>query len=45
LFYEAIDEQAVSLLVEINREVLATAERIVAEYPDVDLSQVVPGYD
>ncbi len=34
-----------SLLVEINREVLATAERIVAEYPDVDLSQVVPGYD
>jgi NAD/NADP octopine/nopaline dehydrogenase, alpha-helical domain len=45
LFYEGIDEQAVSLLVEINREVLATAERIVAEYADVDLSQVIPGYD
>ncbi|MGH3867214.1 MAG: NAD/NADP octopine/nopaline dehydrogenase family protein [Pseudonocardiaceae bacterium] len=45
LFYETIDGQAVSLLVEINREVLATAERIVAEYPDVDLSQVIPGYD
>ncbi|MEO7196407.1 MAG: NAD/NADP octopine/nopaline dehydrogenase family protein [Pseudonocardiaceae bacterium] len=45
LFYEAIDEQAVSLLVEINREVLATAERIMAENPEVDLSQVIPGYD
>lgn len=45
LFYETIDERAVSLLGEINREVLATAERIVAEHPEADLSQVIPGYD
>lgn len=45
LFYEALDERAASLLVEINREVLATAERVTALHADADLSHVIPGYE
>jgi NAD/NADP octopine/nopaline dehydrogenase, alpha-helical domain len=45
LFYETIGEHAVSLLAEVNREILATAGRIATESADADLSQVIPGYD
>jgi hypothetical protein len=45
LFYETLDEDATELLWEINRELRATARRIMDEHPEADLTQVVPAYD
>ena len=45
LFYEALDEHGAAVLTAVNRELLATAVRITAACPSVDLSHVVPAYD
>jgi hypothetical protein len=45
LFYHEIDEATADLLGKISEEVVATSRRIMAEYPEVDLSQVIPMYD
>ncbi len=45
LFYEALDEQGAALLWAVNGELRATAQRIMAEHPAADLSQVIPAYD
>jgi len=45
LFFQGVDENTASLLEKISEEVVAISRRIMAEYPDVDLSQVVPMYE
>ena len=45
LFYQDIDEETAELLGRISEEVVATSKKIMAEYPHVDLSQVIPMYD
>jgi hypothetical protein len=45
LFFQGIDEDTADLLGKVSGEVVATSKRIMAEYPDVDLSQVIPMYE
>jgi len=45
LFYQGIDEATAELLDKISAEVVEMSKRIMAEYPRVDLSQVIPMYD
>lgn len=45
LFYQDIDQETAELLGKISEEVVATSQRIMAQYPRVDLSQVIPMYD
>ena len=45
LFFEGVDEDTADLLGKISDEVVATSKRIMAEYPQVDLSQVIPMYE
>ncbi|HUP63140.1 MAG TPA: NAD/NADP octopine/nopaline dehydrogenase family protein [Thermoanaerobaculia bacterium] len=45
LLYEGIDEETAELLADVSDEVVATSRRIMDEYPEVDLSQVIPMYD
>jgi len=45
LFYQGIDEETAELLGQVSEEVVATSRRIMAQYPWVDLSQVIPMYD
>jgi hypothetical protein len=44
LFFQGVDEETAELLSNISNEVMATSRRIMAEYPAVDLSQVIPMY-
>lgn len=45
LFFQGVDEDTAELLGNISNEVVATSRRIMAEYPEVDLSQVIPMYE
>jgi hypothetical protein len=45
LFYQDIDEETAELLGKISEEVVTTSKWIMAQYPRVDLSQVIPMYD
>ncbi len=45
LFYQDIDEETAELLAKISEEVVTTSKWIMAQYPPVDLSQVIPMYD
>lgn len=45
LFFQGVDEETADLLVKISDEVVAIGQRIMAEYPQVDLSQVIPMYE
>ncbi len=45
LFYHDIDEYTADLLGKISAEVVETSRRIMAEYPEADLSQVIPMYE
>lgn len=45
LFFQGVDEDTAELLGKMSDEVVATSRRIMAEYPEVDLSQVVPMYE
>ena len=45
LFFQGVDEDTADLLSKISNEVVATSKRIMAEYPEVDLTQVVPMYE
>lgn len=45
LFYQGIDEETTELLSQISDEVVAMSRRIMAQYPEVDLSQIIPMYD
>lgn len=45
LFFQGVDEDTADLLGKISDEVVATSRRIMAEYPQVDLSQVVAMYE
>jgi ketopantoate reductase len=45
LFYQAIDERAAGLISEIGQEIIAIAQQIMAQVPDVDLSAVIPKYE
>ena len=45
LFYHDIDEATAELLGKISEEVVGTSQRIMAQYPQADLSQVIPMYD
>src|SRR5262249_42831614 len=44
LFFQGVDEYTAALLEKISDEVVAISRRIMAEYPEVDLSQVIPMY-
>ncbi len=44
LFFQGVDENTARLLEKISDEVVAISRRIMAEYPEVDLSQVIPMY-
>ena len=44
LFFQGVDEETAELLGKVSDEVVATSERIMAEYPRVDLSQVISMY-
>jgi hypothetical protein len=44
-FYSGVDEETVTLLEEVSEEVVNTSRRIMADYPGVDLSQVIRLYD
>jgi hypothetical protein len=44
LFYAAIDQAGADLLERVSEELVATAGRIMALRPDVDLTQVIPQY-
>jgi hypothetical protein len=44
LFFQGVDENTAALLERISSEVVAISNRIMAEYPEVDLSQVIPMY-
>lgn len=45
LFFQGIDEETAELLGNLSDEVVAISKRIMAEYPQVDLSQVIPMYE
>jgi hypothetical protein len=45
LFYQGIDEETADLLGKVSDEVVATSKRIMAMYPEADLSRVIPMYD
>lgn len=45
LFFQGVDEDTAALLEKISDEVVAISRRIMAEYPEVDLSQVIPMYE
>jgi hypothetical protein len=45
LFYQGVDEWTAELLGKVSEEVVATSRRIMAEYPPLDLTQVIPMYD
>jgi len=45
LFFQGVDEDTAELLGNISNEVVATSRRIMNEYPEVDLSQVIPMYE
>ena len=45
LFYQSIDGDTAALLGRMSDEVVAMSRRIMAEYPCIDLSQVIPMYD
>lgn len=45
LFFQGIDEDTATLLGKVSDEVVATSRKIMADYPDVDLSQVIPMYE
>jgi hypothetical protein len=45
LFYQGIDEATAELLGKVSEEIVETSKRIMAEYPQADLSQVIPMYD
>lgn len=45
LFFQGVDEDTANLLGKMSDEVVATSKRIMAEYPQVDLSQVIPMYE
>jgi len=44
LFFQGVDEYTAALLEKISDEVVAISRRVMAEYPEVDLSQVIPMY-
>lgn len=44
LFFQGVDEFTADLLGKISHEVVAISKRIMAQYPHVDLSQVIPMY-
>ena len=45
LFFQGVDEDTAELLGKVSDEVVATSKKIMAEYPQVDLSQVIPMYE
>lgn len=45
LFFQGVDEDTANLLGKISDEVVAISRWIMAEYPQVDLSQVIPMYE
>lgn len=45
LFFQGVDEETAGLLGRISDEVVATSRLIMAAYPKVDLSQVIPMYE
>jgi len=45
LFYQGIDEATAELLGKVSEEVVQTSRQIMAEFPQVNLSQVIPMYD
>ncbi len=45
LFYHEIDEATADLLGKISEEVVETSKRLMEQYPQTDLSQVIPMYD
>jgi len=45
LFFQGVDEDTAALLGRISDEVVATSRLIMAAYPKVDLSQVIPMYE
>jgi NAD/NADP octopine/nopaline dehydrogenase, alpha-helical domain len=45
LFFQGVDEDTAALLGKISEEVVATSKRIMSEYPEVDLTQVIPMYN
>ena len=45
LFYQGVDEVTAELLTKVSDEVVEISNQIMAQYPDVDLSQVIPMYD
>ena len=45
LFYEGMDAATADLVEGISEEILATSRQIMADHPEVDLSQVIPVYD
>jgi len=45
LFFQGVDENTAGLLEKISDEVVGISRRIMAEYPEIDLSQVVRMYD
>jgi hypothetical protein len=44
LFFQGVDEKTADLLEKISDEVVAISRRVMAEYPEIDLSQVIPMY-
>jgi hypothetical protein len=45
LFYHDIDEATADILGKISEEVVETSRRLMAQYPQADLSQVIPMYE
>jgi len=45
LFYQGIDEATADLIENISEEVVEISRQIMMQYPQVDLSQVIPMYD
>ncbi|HEY6250258.1 MAG TPA: NAD/NADP octopine/nopaline dehydrogenase family protein [Candidatus Angelobacter sp.] len=45
LFYQGIDEATAELLNQVSAEVIEISRQIMAEHPEVDLSQVIPMYE
>ena len=45
MFYQGIDEETADLLGMVSAEVVAASRRIMAMYPEADLSRVIPMYD
>jgi hypothetical protein len=45
LFYQGVDEETADLLDRVSKEVVEISRAIMADHPEVDLSQVIPMYD